>query len=51
MPKLEKVEAIEAKKPPPLLLEAVVCLGSIGAMEIGEKPYENRNPIEKSEFF
>jgi len=50
VPKLEKVEAIEAKKPPPLL-EAVVCLGSIGAMKINEKPYENRNPIEKREFF
>lgn len=42
VPKLEKVETIETKKPPPLW-EAVVCLGSVCAMEINENPCENSN--------
>ena len=32
LPKLDKLEAIEAKKPPPPPEAAATCLGSFGAM-------------------
>lgn len=56
VPKLDKLEAIEAKKPPPLL-EAGVCLGSIGAMamkplgKFEQKLYKRKPNWEKEKLF
>ena len=53
MPKLEKGESWnnrETKKQQPLL-ERVVCLGSVGAMEINENPCENSNELWKKMIF
>jgi hypothetical protein len=60
LPKLDKLEAIEAKKPPPppLELEEVVWLGSIGAMgmkpnpmKIGRKYIETETQLRKEMIF
>jgi len=48
LPKLDKLEAIEAKKPPPP--EAAACLGSFGAMTMKLDQKEG-NPIDKREDF
>jgi len=45
LPKLDKLEAIEAKKPPPP--EAAACLGSFGAMVKIESKKETQLREEK----